>query len=798
MYNSRIMRYGILASVIAAFVMPAVAPALGILFLATPLAYHTMMSVVKPMLGIRWGEYFDFDLFATPSLEDSRSSSVRQATKPTMPSVAKGKKIGEPMLDLLVSRLRATGFVVTTDWEQSENLLKSLPAKYDHLKSDVSNVRGFVYNNVIHINPSFKTAETPIHEYTHLWAEVLRQKNPDEWKHIVELMKQETQLWNDIAKAYPHLEDDDEIADEVLATYSGRHGAELISKYYKEGDDPKESMKGIRSALEFFWKQVCKFFNVKYTDKDEIADRVLTDFLKGVNPSKFADKKKEKLSDKMPLNQINLRVHKPNNDMSINKEKKVLTGSEACQTIAVILASQKKDANGDYKYNSLIGAVGYFRDKDARGREIYTAFDNSTGDCWVENFKTKEGAAAWCDGLAPSAEEVRKSETISEILDTLLPHVNQDTIAKGYEEVFFRIDKGCAITYDIPADKSINRPSEICVLNPEKDRFNFDVPSFDIKNLRRLSEGELDSLKDCVKAAEKQNRLTPAYIREVISDEISSEEDVFSGVHFDGPYDSELKEIGLKHVSETYDEENNECILPDHEDAICYAYESSKFIIDGIGRNLEYEGRNIDEIILNPKSFESLSKNLSLPPYTKFDKNGELFLNMEFFDGYARDLNEHGLGTYDRTALYYPTIKEVENNKAMQDEIKRYTGREWSEESNNEKMFDIALKYGQASRMKCPQYRFDDAVKAIVERASSIDNRFTPEQREKIQLAAACNGEDMYSGNFRDVFYEKLWDAAKPELKANRVFESWQKDAHDELLDLSKGLEREERIGLKR
>ena len=63
----------------------------------------------------------------------------------------------------------------------------------------------FVYDNTIYLNPEKFTAETPIHEYTHLWAEALRQRNPNEWKKIVAMMKETPEIWNYVQKTYPGL-----------------------------------------------------------------------------------------------------------------------------------------------------------------------------------------------------------------------------------------------------------------------------------------------------------------------------------------------------------------------------------------------------------------------------------------------------------------------------------------------------------------------------------------------------------------------------------------------------------------
>ena len=55
-----------------------------------------------------------------------------------------------------------------------------------------------------YIDPSVVNADTPIHEYTHIWAEVLRENNPKEWNNTVGLMDGTT-LCNQVKRDYPEL-----------------------------------------------------------------------------------------------------------------------------------------------------------------------------------------------------------------------------------------------------------------------------------------------------------------------------------------------------------------------------------------------------------------------------------------------------------------------------------------------------------------------------------------------------------------------------------------------------------------
>lgn len=153
---------------------------------------------------------------------------------------------------------------------------------------------GFTSGGKIYIDPRIATAETPIHEYAHLWGEALRKGNPEEWKNVVGLMKQETVIWDDVKKNYPHLESDDDIADEVLATYSGRQGAKKL-RALRDGivdsEDTVDNKRAALSSLERFkqllsrlWKDIADLLHIHFTTAEEVADKVMIDLLNGINP----------------------------------------------------------------------------------------------------------------------------------------------------------------------------------------------------------------------------------------------------------------------------------------------------------------------------------------------------------------------------------------------------------------------------------------------------------------------------------------------------------------------------------
>jgi|GEM_PF-209583 len=182
--------------------------------------------------------------------------------------------------------------------------------KLSFFKTQQGQAYGFVHNGTIYIDPRISTAETPLHEYTHLWAEVLRQRNPDEWKNIVTMMKDIPDLWNYVRRVYPSLATDNEIADEVLAHFSGKRGYERLKEMAKETSEPSSLLDRISSILEKFWSNVATFFSVHYTTKEEVADRILFDLLREVNPLNYktADFVGIRESQELPINSQNFKA----------------------------------------------------------------------------------------------------------------------------------------------------------------------------------------------------------------------------------------------------------------------------------------------------------------------------------------------------------------------------------------------------------------------------------------------------------------------------------------------------------
>ena len=163
------------------------------------------------------------------------------------------------------------------------------------LRTASGEVYGLVKDGRIYLDPKVATAETAVHEYTHLWGDMLRRKDSEQWSHTVKELKNSV-LWEEVKELYPELKTDDEIADEVLSTFSGRRGAERLreeARRVAEGEGGVftkakaiETLERVKEAIARFWEGVAKMFGInRYRSAEELADMAMRDLINGVKPT---------------------------------------------------------------------------------------------------------------------------------------------------------------------------------------------------------------------------------------------------------------------------------------------------------------------------------------------------------------------------------------------------------------------------------------------------------------------------------------------------------------------------------
>ena len=155
-------------------------------------------------------------------------------------------------------------------------------------------VYGFTDGEKIYLDTRKMKPETPLHEYAHLWCDMLRRVNPKEWESVKKLFDKVEGLKEEVKKLYPELEGD-ALYEEMITTYSGREGTKKLEDVVRklaaeEGKSVTESAKAqgflekVKEALTKYWKGVADVLGIHFTTAEEVADKVLADWAKGKNP----------------------------------------------------------------------------------------------------------------------------------------------------------------------------------------------------------------------------------------------------------------------------------------------------------------------------------------------------------------------------------------------------------------------------------------------------------------------------------------------------------------------------------
>ena len=164
-------------------------------------------------------------------------------------------------------------------------------------------VYGFTDGEKIYLDTKKMKPETPLHEYAHLWCDMLRRVNPKEWENVKKLFDKVEGLKEEVQKLYPELEGD-ALYEEMITTYSGREGTKKLEDVVRklaaeEGKSVTEStmaqgfLEKVKVALTKYWKGVADVLGIHFTTAEEVADKVLADWAKGVDPRE-SEKGKEK------------------------------------------------------------------------------------------------------------------------------------------------------------------------------------------------------------------------------------------------------------------------------------------------------------------------------------------------------------------------------------------------------------------------------------------------------------------------------------------------------------------------
>lgn len=270
--------------------------------------------------------------------------AARQQTTATLTNDTEAK---QKATEAVLAALSKAGIeVVRATDEEVKALLSNSHATT--LRTPQGTIYGWSVNGKIYLTEAGINPDTPIHEYTHLWAEGMMIKNKKGWDSIKALLK-DTPVWKEVIADpnYSNIKDnEDAVASEVLSRISGKkNAAKMEEEAQRAIDEAKGVFKkaeattiltNLKKALNSLWKWVSKnIFDVKeFSSINEVTDKVLYDLIHGT----------KLINDKSLIG-----VH----NISEQKLRKVLKqGGFANPSIAVI--DTDKQVHNDYGEISLI------------------------------------------------------------------------------------------------------------------------------------------------------------------------------------------------------------------------------------------------------------------------------------------------------------------------------------------------------------------------------------------------------------------------------------------------------------
>lgn len=167
--------------------------------------------------------------------------------------------------------------------EQADEMIGE--TKTEELRDSGGILYGFTQNGKIYVINGRINPNTPVHEYTHLWANVFARTNPKRWATIVSTLKQTT-VWNEVLEDanYAGIKHDEQaVAREVLARLTGEYWGVINEDGKSRMDETFEKkalLARVRTALRSFWKQVAEWLGMKTHARQSDFEAQLQEFVR--------------------------------------------------------------------------------------------------------------------------------------------------------------------------------------------------------------------------------------------------------------------------------------------------------------------------------------------------------------------------------------------------------------------------------------------------------------------------------------------------------------------------------------
>ncbi len=200
---------------------------------------------------------------------------------------------GKPLADIVRSikqALYSGEFTDTTGLAERQEVNLN---EVETLRTPQGVVYGWTDGKKVYLTKEGMNPETPIHEYTHLWARAMMQGNAEGWQSVKDLLRG-TPIWNEVMSDANYADihgDEDAVASECLARLSGKENAKRMEAEARKIIDEAKGVfakadavtlvERMKKALQEFWNWVGKnLFDIKsFGSIEEVTDRVLWDLV---------------------------------------------------------------------------------------------------------------------------------------------------------------------------------------------------------------------------------------------------------------------------------------------------------------------------------------------------------------------------------------------------------------------------------------------------------------------------------------------------------------------------------------
>lgn len=159
-------------------------------------------------------------------------------------------------------------------------------------------VYGFTTGGVIYLDSSRMNADTPMHEYTELWAQIVARENPAWWNRAKEIMRRDTgrlgEIWRAVSEDpnYKGLPEDLR-ASETLSRATG----EWFSLQQAGIKDDAGLFAALKRIVREFWRKLKSVFR-KWSDKelaamtaDDVMGAPVKDFVEGIDLQRYRNER---------------------------------------------------------------------------------------------------------------------------------------------------------------------------------------------------------------------------------------------------------------------------------------------------------------------------------------------------------------------------------------------------------------------------------------------------------------------------------------------------------------------------